>query len=70
MDIICDGYPKVQVSKDDFGKIQQAIGGLADELPEEGFTPKPIDTYWAKGLPLWYVSMKKLRIGWAEKCPR
>jgi hypothetical protein len=47
--IICDGYPKVQVTKDDFEKIQRAIGGLVDGLPEEGFTPKLFDTYWAKG---------------------
>jgi hypothetical protein len=45
MAMICDGYPKVQVLKDDFGKI----GGLVDELPEKGFTPKLVDTYWAKG---------------------
>jgi hypothetical protein len=49
MTIICDGYPKVQVTKDDFEKIQRAIGGLVDGLPEEGFTPKPIDTFRAKG---------------------
>jgi hypothetical protein len=49
MAIICDGYPKVQVTKDDFEKIQQVIGGLVDGLPEEGFTPKLVDTYWEKG---------------------
>jgi hypothetical protein len=49
MVIICDGYPKVQVTKDDFEKIQRAIGGLVDGFPEEGFTPKLVDTYWAKG---------------------
>jgi hypothetical protein len=49
MAIMCDGYPKVQVTKDDFEKIQRAIGGLVDGLPEEGFTPKLVDTYWAKG---------------------
>ena len=47
--IICDGYPKVQVSKDNFVSIQQAIGGLVDGLPEEGFTPRLVATYWAKG---------------------
>jgi hypothetical protein len=49
MAIICDGYPKVQVSKENFVNIQRAIGGLVDWLPEEGFTPTLIDTYWAKG---------------------
>lgn len=29
--------------------IQRAIGGLVNELSEEGFTSKLIDTYWAKG---------------------
>jgi hypothetical protein len=47
--IVCDGYPKVRVTKDDFQKIQRAIGALVDGLPEEGFTPKLVDTYWAKG---------------------
>jgi hypothetical protein len=49
MAIICDGYPKAQVTKDDFEKIQRAIGGLVDGLPEDGFTPKLVNTYWAKG---------------------
>jgi len=29
--------------------IQRAMGRLVDELPEEGFTPKLVDSYWAKG---------------------
>ena len=49
MAIICDGYPKVQVSKENFVSIQQAIGGLVDGFPQEGFTPRLVDTYWAKG---------------------
>ena len=49
MAIICDGYPKVQVSKENFVSIQRAIGGLVHGLPEDGFTPWLIDTYWAKG---------------------
>ena len=49
MAIICDVYPKVQVSNDNFINIQRAIGGLVDGLPEEGFTPRLLDTYWAKG---------------------
>jgi hypothetical protein len=49
MTIICYGYPNVQVTKDDFEKIQREIGGLVDRLPEEGFTPKLVDTYRAKG---------------------
>jgi hypothetical protein len=49
MAIVCDGYPKAHVTEDDFAKIQWGIGGLVDGLPEEGFTPKLVDTYWAKG---------------------
>ena len=40
MAIICEGYPKVQVSKDNFVSIQRAIGGLVDGLHEEGCTPQ------------------------------
>jgi hypothetical protein len=29
--------------------IQKAVGRLVDELPEEGFTPGLVDSYWAKG---------------------
>jgi hypothetical protein len=71
MAIISDGYPKVQVSKDGFFKIQQAIGGLVvDGLPEEGFTPKLISTYWAKGAAIVVCLDERLKTGWAVKCPR
>jgi len=49
MAIVCEGYLEVQVSKDNFNNIQQAIGGLVDDLPEEGFTPRLVDTFWTKG---------------------
>jgi hypothetical protein len=29
--------------------ILQAIGLLVDELPQEGFTPRLVNSYWAKG---------------------
>jgi hypothetical protein len=29
--------------------IQRAIGQLVDELPEEGFIPRLVNSYWAKG---------------------
>jgi hypothetical protein len=29
--------------------IQKAVGRLVDELPEEGFTPGLVDSYWDKG---------------------
>jgi len=45
MAIVCEGYPGVQVSKESFGDILRAVGGLVDGLPEEGFTPRLIDMY-------------------------
>jgi hypothetical protein len=48
MAIFCEAYPKVQVSKENFVNIQRAINGLEDGLPEEGFTPKLIDTCTGK----------------------
>jgi hypothetical protein len=40
MAILCEGYLEVHVSKENFGDIQRAVGGLVDELSEEGFTPR------------------------------
>jgi hypothetical protein len=49
MVIVCNGYLGVHVSRENFTDIQQAFSGPVDELPEEGFTPRLIDTYWTKG---------------------
>jgi hypothetical protein len=49
MAMVCEGYLEAQVSKDNFHNIQRAIGGLVDELPEEGFPPKLVDMFWTKG---------------------
>jgi len=46
--VVCENYPGSQISKENFTDIQQAIGRLVDELPEEGFTPRLVDSYWAK----------------------
>jgi hypothetical protein len=46
---VCEDYPGNQVSKDNFVAIQKAVGQLVNELPEEGFTPGLVDSYWAKG---------------------
>jgi hypothetical protein len=50
--ILCEDYPGNQVSKDHFVDIQKAVGRLVDELPEEGFTPGLVDSYWAKGVAI------------------
>ena len=47
--IVCEDYPKTQVTKENFVDIQHAIGRLVDELPDEGFTPELVDSYWSKG---------------------
>jgi hypothetical protein len=52
MAIVCNGYTEDQVYKENFINIQRAIGGLVDELPEEGFTSRSIDTYRAKGVSI------------------
>ena len=49
MAVVREGYPEAQVSKDNFTNIKQAIGGLEDELPEDGFTPRLVDMFWTKG---------------------
>ena len=47
--VVYEDYPESQLSKENFTDIQRAIGRLVDELPEEGFTPRLVDSYWAKG---------------------
>ena len=47
--VVCEDYPKSQVSRENFLDIQQAIGQLVNELPEEEFTPRLADSYWSKG---------------------
>jgi len=47
--VVCGNYPENQISKQNFTDIKRAIGQLVDELPEEGFTHRLVDSYWAKG---------------------
>jgi hypothetical protein len=47
--VVCEDYPRSQISRENFVDIQRAVGLLVDELPEEGFTPRMVDSYWAKG---------------------
>ena len=48
MVVVCENYLESQISKENFTDIQRAIGRLMDELPEEGFTRRLVDSYWAK----------------------
>ena len=52
MATFCENYPNSQISKEDFTDIQRAIGRLVDKLPEEGFNPRLVDSYWAKGVAI------------------
>jgi len=42
-------YPRDQISRDNFADIKRAIGRLVDELLEEGFCHRLVDSYWSKG---------------------
>jgi hypothetical protein len=47
--IVSEDYPGTQIPGEKFVDVQRAVGRLADELTEEGFTPQLLDTYWSKG---------------------
>ena len=49
MVVVCEGYTRDLISRDNFIDIQRVIGRLVDGLPEEGFTPRLVDSYWSKG---------------------
>ena len=49
MAVVSENYPESQISKENFADIQRAFSWLVDELPEEGFNPRLVDSYWAKG---------------------
>jgi len=63
MAIVCSGYLTAPVSKGHFVNTQWLIGGLVDELPEEGFAPRLIDTYWAKGAAILVARTSRTGIG-------
>jgi hypothetical protein len=44
MAIVGEGYPGIQISRENFAAVQRAIGWLEDELPEEEFTPSIVDS--------------------------
>jgi hypothetical protein len=53
MAIVCGGYLMAQVSKENFINTQWVIGGLVDELPEEGLSPGSLIPTGPKRLPFW-----------------
>lgn len=52
-----------QVSKKNFVYTQWVTGGLVNELPEEGFAPRLINIYWAKGAAILVARTSRPRIG-------
>ena len=42
--VVCEDYPESQISKENYTDIYRAIGWLVDELPEEGLTPRLVDS--------------------------
>ena len=69
MAILCDGCPGDQVTRENFVGIQRAIGGLLDELPEEGVIPRLIDTYWTKGAAVILCQDEETKDWLAAKVP-
>jgi hypothetical protein len=55
MTIVCVGYLGVQISRENFVDILRVIGGLVDEVPEEGFTPGSSIPTGPKELLLWFA---------------
>ena len=64
MVVVCENYPDSQISKENFTDIQRAISQLVDELPEEGFTPRLVDSYWAKGAAFMVCHDELTKTGW------
>jgi hypothetical protein len=54
-------------SKEKFVSLQHAIGGIVEELPEEGSPPGSSILIGLKELPLWYAMMRRPGIGWLGK---
>jgi hypothetical protein len=69
MAIVSKEHPKEQISRDNFADIQRAIGQLVDELPEEGFTPRLVDSYWSKGEAIMICHDESTKEWLAAKAP-
>jgi hypothetical protein len=69
MAIVCEGYLGVQIPRENFVGIHQAIGGLVDGLPEKGFTPRLVNSYWAKGAAIMVCQYEETRDWLAARAP-
>ena len=62
MAIVGEGYPGIQISRQNIVDIQRAICRLVDELPEEWFIPRFVDSCWAKGAAI--MACQDEETGW------
>jgi hypothetical protein len=65
----CEDYPRGKISRDNFADIQRAIGQLVDGLPEKGFTPKLVDSYWSKGAAIMVFQDEPTKYWLASQAP-
>jgi hypothetical protein len=69
MAIVCEGYPGIQISRENFVGIHWAISGLMDGLPGEGFTPRLVNSYWTKGAAIMVYQDEETRDWLAARVP-
>jgi hypothetical protein len=67
--VVGDDYPRSSISRENFLDIQRAIGQLVDELPEERFTPRLVDSYWTKGAAIMICHYEATRDRLTSKVP-
>jgi hypothetical protein len=67
--VVGDDYSRSSLSRENFLDIQRAIGRLVDELPEEGLTPRLVDSYWTKGAAIMVCQDEDTRDWLTSKVP-
>jgi len=65
MAIVCEGYPGIHISRENFVGIQRAISGL----PKEGFTSGLVESYWTKGAAIMLCQDEETRDWLAARVP-
>jgi RNase P/RNase MRP subunit POP5 len=68
MATVGEDYLGIQIFRENFVSIQQAIGHLVGELHEGGLTPRLINSYWAKGAAI-MVCQEQTRYWLAARVP-
>jgi hypothetical protein len=67
--IVGDDSPRSSISRENFLDIQRAIDRLVDEFPEEGLTPRLVDSYWTKGAAIMVCQDEATRDWLTSKVP-